>query len=34
MEVYDVVIQGQVERYDRIVDQNGYIEVPSWGGSS
>lgn len=31
MEVYDVVIQGQVERYDRIVDQNGYIEVPQLG---
>jgi polysaccharide export outer membrane protein len=31
IEVYDVVAQGQVERYDRVVDQNGYIEVPQLG---
>jgi polysaccharide export outer membrane protein len=31
LEVWDVVIQGQAERYERVVDQNGYIEVPQLG---
>lgn len=31
LEVWDVVIQGQPERYERVVDQNGYIEVPQLG---
>lgn len=31
LQVWDVVIQGQPENYERVVDQNGYIEVPQLG---
>lgn len=31
LEVWDVVVQGQPELYERTVDQNGYIEVPQLG---
>ncbi len=31
LEVWDVVVQGQPEQYERVVDQNGYIEVPQLG---
>jgi protein involved in polysaccharide export with SLBB domain len=31
LEAWDVVVQGAAERYERVVDQNGYIEVPQLG---
>lgn len=31
MQVWDVVIQGMSEIYERVVDQNGYVEVPQLG---
>lgn len=31
LQVWDVVIQGMSEVYERVVDQNGYIEVPQLG---